>query len=137
MKQLIIIFLIALSVLVESAFAFVGGHSTIQGTWIRKSDHLMIKIVPEKNLDLLNSFIVEEGDEKFPCEVSKFPIYKNIVQVKPNHWTCEFLVVTMGSCSTDYEQGEIHITKTGDMEVICPGFDKKVYEKLKPRYNAE
>jgi hypothetical protein len=32
----------------------------------------------------LTSFIVEDGTEKFPCEVSGLP-YKDIVKIKDNH----------------------------------------------------
>jgi hypothetical protein len=40
----------------------------------------------------------------------------------------------MGSCTTDYEEGIIQLMKNGDMEITCPGFEKKIYTKLRPRY---
>jgi hypothetical protein len=109
--------------------------SDLIGTWMRKEDKLLIEITKE-NKDQLYSHIIAEGIEKFPCDVSAFPIYKNIVQRKENLWTCDFLVVTMGSCSTDYEEGIIRIVKSGDLEIICPGFENKYYSRLKPRYNS-
>jgi hypothetical protein len=102
---------------------------------MRKGDKLLIEITKE-NEDQLYSHIVAEGIEKFPCDVASLPIYKNIMQRKENLWTCDFLVVTMGSCSTDYEEGIIRIVKSGDLEITCPGFDKKYYSRLKPRYDS-
>jgi hypothetical protein len=120
-----------------SAFAPVSDEaSDITGTWIRKTDHLRIKI-SERNSSLFESFIVAEGEEKFPCDVSKLPIYKNIVKVGRNLWTCDFLVVTMGSCATDYEEGIIQIVKNGDLEITCPGYEKKIYSKSNPRYDTD
>ena len=113
-----------------------NGADNLTGTWIRKSDHLRIKIV-EANSTQLESFIIEEGDDTFPCEVSQLPIYKNIVKVGKNLWTCDFLVVTMGSCSTDYEEGVIQILKSGEMEITCPGYEKKIYSKSNPRYDVK
>ena len=108
----------------------------IKGVWVRTSDHLRIE-VKEENRDQLHSFIIAEGDEKFPCEVSALPIYRNIKKVGRNLWTCHFLVVTMGSCATEYEEGIIQITKHGEMEITCPGFAKKIYAKAKPRYEGK
>jgi hypothetical protein len=105
----------------------------ILGVWIRKGDHLMIQVEQENQVQL-SSHIVEEGSEKFPCKVSHLPIYKNITRISGRLWKCDFLVVTMGSCTTDYEEGIIQIMKNGDMEITCPGFEKKVYTKLRPRY---
>jgi hypothetical protein len=109
--------------------------SDLKGTWVRVGDKLRIQVTEEGN-DRLQSFIVAEGDEKFPCEVSNIPIYKNITKVGRNLWRCNFLVVTLGSCTTDYEEGFIQITKTGSMEITCPGFDLKVYTRAKPRYES-
>jgi hypothetical protein len=121
--------------IVLSGFAFIPGadDAELSGTWARKSDALRIQVSPEGD-SRLASHIIAEGNEKFPCEVSHLPIYKNITRIGRNLWTCDFLVVTMGSCSTDYEEGIIQLMKNGDMEVTCPGFDKKIYTKQKPRY---
>jgi len=134
-------YLVLYSLLIISIF-FMAAHSPelndpgIQGEWVRKSDNLRINIVLEKD-NQLTSFIIAEGDKKFPCNVSGLPIYKTITKTKENHWTCDFLVVTIGVCSTDYEEGEIRVTKSGDLEVICPGFSKKIYKRVKkPRYNS-
>jgi hypothetical protein len=103
---------------------------SIDGTWVRKGDNLKIEIADD------HAMIVVEGNEKFPCEVSDLFIYKNIRQVKPNQWSCLFLVVTMGSCRTEYQQGELFISKTGELVIICPGFASKVYSKARPRYES-
>ena len=103
---------------------------SVEGTWIRKNDNLMVKIDAEK------AFILQEGDEKFPCDVSGLSIYKDINKVKDNLWTCKFLVVTMGSCNTGYEVGEMFINQAGELVIICPGFASKVYSKVNPRYNS-
>ena len=103
---------------------------SIEGTWIRKEDNLMVKI------DNGNAAIIKEGDQKFPCDVTGLPIYKDIHKVKDNLWTCNFLVVTMGTCTTTYEAGEIFINKEQELVIICPGFSSKVYSKIKPRYNS-
>lgn len=139
MKSFILSSFIVLIVFGITGFApvFISGERpSIEGTWVRKADHLKIRIMSDTKADQMYSLIVEEGDEKFPCEVSALPIYKNIIEVEPNRWKCDFLVVTMGTCSTNYESGEIIITKTGDLVVICPGFTSKVYEKLRPRYEV-
>ena len=103
---------------------------TLDGSWVRKVDNLRIRIDKE------GATIIEEGNLKFACDVSKYPIYKDIKKDKDNHWTCNFLVVTMGSCKTNYEAGEMFIDKEGDLVVICPGFLSKVYSKIKPRYDS-
>ena len=103
---------------------------SIEGTWVRKGDNLKVRI--EKG----NALIIDEGDQKFPCDVSALPIYKDIHEVNTNHWTCNFLVVTMGSCNTNYEAGEILIDKEGELVIICPGFSSKVYSKINPRYDS-
>ena len=103
---------------------------SIEGTWVRKGDNLKIQITNDR------ASIIEEGNEKFPCEVSDLFIYKDIRQTKANLWTCNFLVVTMGSCNTNYESGEIFIDKDGELVIICPGFASKVYAKVKPRYSS-
>ena len=103
---------------------------TLDGTWVRKVDNLRIRIQKE------NASIIEEGNLKFACDVSAHLIYKDIRKDKDNHWTCNFLVVTMGSCETNYEAGEMFIDKEGDLVVICPGFLSKVYSKVKPRYDS-
>jgi hypothetical protein len=103
---------------------------SIEGTWVRKGDNLKIQIGNGR------ASIIEEGNEKFPCDVSDLFIYKDIRQEKTNLWTCNFLVVTMGSCNTNYETGEIFIDKDGELVIICPGFASKVYAKVKPRYTS-
>lgn len=103
---------------------------SIEGTWVRKGDNLKIQIGNG------HASIIEEGNEKFPCDVSDLFIYKDIRQTKTNLWTCNFLVVTMGSCNTNYETGELFIDKDGELVIICPGFTSKVYAKVKPRYSA-
>ncbi|HEY3387313.1 MAG TPA: hypothetical protein VGK46_12435 [Saprospiraceae bacterium] len=103
---------------------------SVEGTWTRKNDNLMVKIDNEKAL------ILQEGDEKFPCDVSALQIYKDIRKVKDNLWTCNFLVVTMGSCHTNYQAGEMFINKQGELVIICPGFASKVYSKVNPRYDS-
>lgn len=124
------------------SFMFISGFTSfdvepdITGDWIREGDNLRIKITKEDS-EKLRSFIVQEGNEKFPCTVSHLPIYKNIIQVKEKLWKCDFLVVTMGSCTTGYEEGFIQVLKNGAMEIICPGYEKKVYKKLKPRYEND
>jgi len=104
--------------------------SPIDGIWIRKDDNLKIEI------DKDHASIVQESREKFPCDVSSMLIYKDIRQTKTNHWTCNFLVVTMGSCITGYESGELFIDKAGELVVICPGFKSKIYQKATPRYGG-
>jgi hypothetical protein len=106
----------------------------ISGFWIRKTDNLVISIT-EDNADKFHSFIIEEGKEAFPCKVSDLPIYKNIVKIGRNLWSCDFLVVTIHNCSKTYEEGVIQIVKNGDLEITCPGFGKKIYSKSKPRYD--
>jgi len=101
---------------------------SIEGTWVRKGDNLKIEIADD------HAMIVVEGNEKFPCEVSDLFIYKDIRQLKRNQWSCRFLVVTMGSCRTEYQQGELFISKTGELVIICPGFASKVYSKARPRF---
>lgn len=134
MKMLAGIFL---TFIVLTAFTpSVDNTKSIEGIWIRRSDHLRIK-VSEVNTAQLESFIIAEGDEKFPCNVSDLPIYKNIVKVGRNLWTCDFLVVTMGSCHTDYEEGIIQVVANGDMEITCPGYEKKIYAKSNPRYEGK
>ena len=108
----------------------VDGNKSVEGTWIRKGDNLMVTI--EKG----NASIIKEGNEKFPCDVSDLLIYKDIRQVQDNLWTCNFLVVTMGSCKTEYQTGELFISKQDELVIICPGFESKIYSKIKPRYNS-
>lgn len=134
MKNLAGIFLLFITL---TAFApFNDSPNALEGVWIRRSDHLRIK-VSEVNTTQQQSFIIAEGDEKFPCNVSELPIYKNIVKVGKNLWTCDFLVVTMVSCHTDYEEGIIQIVANGDMEITCPGYEKKIYVKSNPRYEGK
>jgi type IV secretory pathway ATPase VirB11/archaellum biosynthesis ATPase len=108
----------------------VNRDKSVDGTWIRKSDNLMVKIDNER------ASILKEGDEKFPCDISSFSIYKDIRKVKDNLWTCKFLVVTMGSCNTEYEAGEMFINKEGELVIICGAFGSKVYSKMNPRYDS-
>ena len=133
----IILSSVMLSMILLSGFTFKHDKETdIKGVWIRVNDKLRIE-VSEENKDILHSFIIAEGNEKFPCDVNGLPIYKNIVKAGRNLWRCDFLVVTLGSCSTEYEEGIIQITKQGIMQITCPGFEKKIYTKAKPRYEAE
>ena len=108
----------------------VDSADSVEGTWIRNGDNLKVAI------DHGNASIIDDGNSKFPCDVSAQLIYKDIRKVKDNHWTCDFLVVTMGSCATNYESGEIFIDRAGHLVVICPGFTSKVYTKIKPRYDS-
>lgn len=121
------------------SLALVSGTSvelpqSIQGTWIRVEDQLRIEI-KEHDANSLHSFIVAEGSEKFPCEVSELAIYKDIVRAGENRWNCQFLVVTIRSCATEYQTGAIRLTRSGHLEVNCPGFAKKIYARSKPRYS--
>ena len=109
--------------------------TSLEGSWIRKGDNLMIQIRKEE--ERFFSYIIGEGREKFPCEVSKYPIYKNILPAGKNSWNCEFLVVEMGSCETDYEGGKARILKNGQLEITCPGFSKKLYSRMSPRYSPK
>jgi hypothetical protein len=108
----------------------------ITAAWVRVGDRLRIE-VKERNENVLESYITQEGNEKFPCEVSDLPIYKDITKVGRNLWRCKFLVVTMGSCSTEYEEGMIRLLPGNKMEITCPGFAKKVYERSIPRYESD
>lgn len=123
---------IPLALIVLTSFTFPAKEIELTGVWVRHGDHLRIK-VEQEGRDRLFSFIIEEGSEKFPCAVSHLPIYKNIERKGKNLWTCDFLVVTMGSCATEYEAGIIRLTKEEHLEIICPGFDDKLYSRLKPR----
>lgn len=110
--------------------AFTPDEESIEGTWTRKTDHLKIEIQKD------HALIVREGDEVFPCELGALSIYREIKQVKRNQWNCKFLVVTMGTCYTEYQSGELFINKNGELVVICPGFDSKVYIKARPRHES-
>lgn len=134
-KPFSIIFTLFSLVVILSSFNHTN-ESEIAGTWVRKSDNLRIKISSQDEFTM-QSFITSEGNEKFPCDVSSMPIYKNIIKAGRNLWYCDFLVVTMGSCATTYESGIIQLMKNGDLEITCPGFDKKVYVKVKPRLEKE
>jgi hypothetical protein len=105
----------------------------LEGEWIRTTDNLRIRVTAVDD-KMFISYIIKEGKDEFPCEVSAFPIYRNIVAINNKRWKCDFLVVTMGSCATDYEEGSVQINKTGELEINCPGFGKKIYRKLRPRY---
>jgi hypothetical protein len=133
MRNLLLSLLVLVTVI--SGFTPVDTNDELVGVWVRRSDHLRIRVEPQRS-ETLYSFIVEEGTEKFPCDVDALPIYKNITKTGRNLWSCDFLVVTMGSCSTEYESGVIRLTKEGDIEITCPGFEKKYYSKLKPRLDS-
>jgi hypothetical protein len=128
MKHIKRIFLVLM--LSPFLLAFSPTEESIEGTWTRKTDHLKIEIQKSQAL------IVKEGDEVFPCEVSALSIYKDIRPVKRNQWQCKFLVVTMGSCATEYQSGELFLNKNGELVVICPGFESKVYIKARPRHES-
>jgi hypothetical protein len=123
--------------LILSAFSFKIApiNTDIQGAWVRVGDRLRIEVKNESN-DRMQSFITLDGNEKFPCDVSDLAIYRDIQRAGRNLWRCKFLVVTMGSCSTDYEEGIIRLTDDNRMEITCPGYDKRVYERSNPRYEA-
>src|SRR5882724_10908799 len=70
------------------------------GIWTRKEDGLVIE-VKEFNESTYVAYIVKEGFEKFPCDIGGQPIYKNILK-KSAFWTCDFLVVEIGRCSSEY-----------------------------------
>jgi hypothetical protein len=108
----------------------------LTGVWVRVTDHLRIQMRVDDESQKLQSFIIAEGDEKFPCSVNDLPIYKNVSKIGRNLWQCDFLVVTIGSCKTDYEEGIIQLTSEGKMMITCPGFAKKVYTRLRPRYET-
>jgi hypothetical protein len=133
-KSILVAIALLINAVIQPAFISMDGDvPEITGEWIRTTDALRIRITPETDKQF-HSFIIDEGNGNFPCEVSDLPIYKNIVQIKGKLWRCDFLVVTMGSCATDYEEGIIQLVKNGDMEITCPGFEKKIYRKQKPRY---
>lgn len=113
------------------SFTPIDRTKSIEGTWIRTGDNLMVSI------DNGKATILKEGDEKFPCDVSDLLIYKDIQKVKDNLWKCNFLVVTMGTCQTNYESGEIFINRDDQLVIICPGFESKIYAKVKPRYKSD
>lgn len=108
----------------------------LHGAWVRVGDRLRIE-VKDSDGDRMQSFITLEGNEEFPCDVTSLAIYKDIHRIGKNLWRCEFLVVTMGSCSIDYEEGMIRLTADNRMEITCPGYDKRIYERSIPRYEAE
>jgi hypothetical protein len=122
--------------LLASSFTLPVSDDQLSGIWVRKTDQLRISVSGDVS-DRLSSFIIDEGRDEFPCKVSHLPIYRNIQHVRGTLWTCEFLVVTMGSCSTDYEEGIIRLTDKGEMEITCPGFEKKIYTRIKPRYDND
>jgi hypothetical protein len=113
-----------------------ASENDLKGSWVRTDDKLRIE-VKAQDQNSMYSFITAEGNEKFPCEVSTLPIYKNITPSGKNSWRCDFLVVAIERCTTAYEEGHIHITKKGEMEIICPGFAKKTYTRVKPRYETD
>jgi len=129
MKSFFVVALLA-GVSLLSGFKAAEPLDSLDGVWIRRSDNLRIHIDKER------ASIVQEGNEKFPCELDDMFIYKDIRKVKDNQWTCQFLVVTMGSCKTEYESGELFINRQGDLVIICPGFDSKIYVKAKSRYEG-
>jgi hypothetical protein len=103
----------------------------LTGYWIRKADRVRIRIKEEGNQQF-SSYIVDETE--FYFKASHTAIYKNIVKVKSKVWKCDFLVTTTGSSATHYEEGTIRILKNGEMEITCPGIEKRIYTKQKPRY---
>jgi hypothetical protein len=107
--------------------------ATLIGIWTRKEDGLVIEVKGSGESNYI-AYIVQEGAEKFPCDIGRQPIYKNIIK-KNAFWTCDFLVVEIGRCSSEYMEGTVRITKKGEMEVNCPGFGKKYYVKKSARYN--
>ena len=109
----------------------------IYGLWMREKDDLHIKIIEEKDdKNEVLSVIVKEGNDDFPCDVNSKPIYKNIVKRSDNLWTCDFLVVTINNCSSEYyPTGKMSINELGQLEIICPGFKTMYYSKPKPRFD--
>jgi hypothetical protein len=132
--QNVFLMLLVISTMVLSGFGSVDTGSDLEGTWSRVSDQLRIHVSAVNDADKQESFIVADGNQKFPCEVAHLPIYKNIVKVGRSLWRCDFLVVTMGSCKTEYEEGIIQLTNEGKMIITCPGFEKKTYTRVRPRY---
>lgn len=136
MKRLILFASLIICVVASTGLTPVKENENILGSWVRLGDRLRIE-VKEQTGGEAQSFIVMEGKEKFPCDVSDLAIYKNITKAGRNLWRCQFLVVTMGSCSTDYEDGIIRLTEDKKMEIVCPGYANKVYERINPRYESE
>src|SRR5690348_10502203 len=99
-------------------FTSENDNSNIVGVWTRTSDQLRIEI-KEETSDQLSSFIIAEGNQEFPCNVSALPIYKKINKVGKNLWRCEF-IVTIKTCSTDYEEGIIQLINNDRIEITCP-----------------
>jgi len=124
-KVLTLVLSIALLFVLCSASLVRYENSELEGYWVRTNDHLQMHVLVQDE-SVLYSFIIQEGREKFPCDIKELPIYKNILKAGKNLWTCDFLVVTMGSCSTHYDEGLIRINKNGEMEINCPGFEKKI-----------
>lgn len=129
---------IATALILSGLFGFTpeNDNSHIVGVWTRTSDQLRIEI-KEESSDILSSFIIAEGNHEFPCDVSALPIYKKINKVGKNLWRCEFIVVTIKTCSTDYEEGIIQLINNDRLEITCPGFDKRIYTRSKPRYEGD
>jgi hypothetical protein len=139
MKRFLIVLLVSISFAAGlSAFTsgISDGNNDLRGAWVRVGDRLRIE-VKDGTDERMQSFITLEGNEDFPCDVSDLAIYRDIHKVGKNLWRCEFLVVTIGSCSTDYEEGIIRLTESNRMEITCPGYDKRIYERSIPRYESE
>lgn len=110
----------------------------LDGLWVRDTDKLSVNIrtsedAPETHV----CNIVAEGNHDFPCDVTSQLIYKNIIKRQDNLWTCDYLVVTINDCTTEYYyDGKMQITEEGKLRVICPGFETMYYSRKNPRYDT-
>lgn len=131
--------LASLSIILFAASAYTAKDvlkkADISGFWIREKDNLQINIsTKDVDSDVSLSYIIREGNEEFPCDIESQPIYKNIIQRTDSLWTCDFLVVTINDCSSEYYYtGKIILTDKGQLEVLCPGFKTMYYKKKNPR----
>ncbi len=136
-KYITPIFFLAIFIITSAYRPEIDAFKTdISGYWIRQKDNLQINISSkDSDSEIALSYIIREGNEEFPCDVEEQPIYKNIIQRTDSLWTCDFLVVTINDCSSEYYYtGKILLTDKGQLEVVCPGFKTMYYNKKKPRH---
>lgn len=140
MKNNITILVSIITLLIVSSFISINDvtKANIYGNWTRDSDNLQISISKDTENNLVDlSYIVHEGNDKFPCNVLNKAIYRNIIQRSDSLWTCDFLLVTINNCSSEYiPTGKIRLTNLGQLEVICPGYKRMYYNKKRPRYEG-
>src|ERR1041385_7413041 len=98
MNQIALLKTITLISIVFLTSGFKNESTGLEGIWVRKADGLVIELKAMANAKYVAQ-IVQEGAEKFPCDVSGQPIYKNIAR-QNNSWSCEFLVVEINRCKT-------------------------------------